>query len=57
MAVQQRMGTRLIALMSPSGRKGEMAPAAAEEGYAFEDIETLIADFMTDVRQARGDSA
>jgi hypothetical protein len=57
MAVQQRMGTRLIALMSPSGRKGEMAPAAAEEGYAFEDIETLIADFMTDVRQARGDIA
>jgi len=50
-----RPGERVVLYDNERGKGDHRHYGDREEDYAFKDIETLIADFMTDVRRLRGD--
>ncbi|WP_284945890.1 toxin-antitoxin system TumE family protein [Acidisoma cladoniae] len=52
-----RPGERLVLYDNERGKGDHRHYGEREETYAFEDIETLIADFLSDVRRLRGDRA
>ena len=50
-----RPGERVVLYDNERGKGDHRHYGEHEEPYAFTDIETLIADFLSDVRSARGD--
>ena len=52
-----RPGERTILYDNERGKGDHRHEGAREEAYAFQDIETLIADFLADVRRVRGEEA
>lgn len=50
-------GRRVVLYDNERGKGDHRHYGDREEGYVFSDVETLIADFMTDVRRVRGESA
>jgi hypothetical protein len=48
-------GERLILYDNERGKGDHRHYGGREEDYRFKDIETLIADFMADVRRLRGE--
>ena len=51
-----RPGERVVLYDNERGKGDHRHYREREEAYEFKDIETLIADFMADVRPARGAS-
>jgi hypothetical protein len=49
-----RPGERVILYDNERGKGDHIHHGEREETYQFRDIETLIADFLADVRQVRG---
>jgi hypothetical protein len=52
-----RPGQRVILYDNERGKGDHRHYGAFEESYHFKDIETLMADFMADVRRTRGGGA
>jgi len=48
-------GCCLIRYDNERGKGDHRHCGDAEESYVFRDVETLVADFLTDIRQVRGD--
>ena len=51
-----RPGKRVVLYDNERGKGDHRHYAEREEAYAFKDIETLIADFLADVRRERGEA-
>lgn len=51
-----RRDRRIIGYDNESGKGDHRHYGGVEQSYAFTDVETLIADFMADVRKERGDT-
>ena len=51
-----RPDQRIIGYDNESGKGDHRHYGDVEQGYVFTDVETLIADFMADVRKERGDT-
>ena len=51
-----RPDQRIIGYDNESGKGDHRHHGDVEQGYVFTDVETLIADFMADVRKERGDT-
>jgi hypothetical protein len=49
-----RSGDRLVLYDNERGKGDHRHYGEREEDYAFKDIETLVADFIADVRRVRG---
>ena len=50
-----RHGERAVLYDNERGKGDHRHYGDREEDYEFKDVETLIADFLADVRRARGD--
>jgi hypothetical protein len=49
-------GRRIVGYDNETGKGDHRHYEADEEPYPFADVETLVADFLADVRRARGES-
>lgn len=49
-------GRRVVAYDNERSKGDHRHIAGREEPYLFSDVETLLADFLSDVRHARGES-
>jgi hypothetical protein len=52
-----RPGERAVLYDNERGKGDHRHYGDQEQDYEFRDVETLIADFLVDVRRARGDDA
>ena len=50
-----RPGLRVVLYDNERGKGDHRHHLEHEESYVFENVETLIADFLADVRRARGE--
>jgi uncharacterized protein YwbE len=50
-----RAGQRIVGYDNETGKGDHCHHGDKEQPYAFVDVETLIADFVTDVRKERGE--